>query len=267
MRKREELNCYVKKRYGMELHDFIKQKVEEESLYDYEIGHILNVSSRYVCKLRKALGIQKSNGFSRRFEDAYGPRAVEMFKKLVEDPDTSLADVGRYFGFSRQYAHEVCKTIYGSPYNKLLKKKRMGKRGRRRVFNRGSKMPQPLLEAIEKLKSLGLPVSVDKRQHCYMISANGYTLIFSHVSKPSLIAKRQCFHINNVKDLNEHFDFFLCSCKRERHNTYFIIPRNYMPKTNATLNPDDGLDESKYGRFKEAWNILAQKSDPSEASQ
>ena len=83
MKKREALNRYVKNHYGMELSEFIKQKVEGESLYDYEITHMLHVSSYYVCKLRKALGIQRSDGFSRRFEETYGPDAVERFKKCT----------------------------------------------------------------------------------------------------------------------------------------------------------------------------------------
>lgn len=267
MKKREALNCFVKNRYGMELSAFIKQKVEDEFRYDYEIGHLLHISSYYVCKLRKAFGIRRSDGFRRRFEESYGPNAVQRFKKLAEDPDTSLADVARYFGFSRQYAHEVCKKIYGHPYTKFLDKKRSGQRGRGLVFDGVSEIPQPLVEAVNKLKSLGLPVRIDKKKHCYMISANGYTMVFKYALKPFRGGRREYFHINNVRSSNTHFHFVLFFCKGEKKSAFFIIPRRYMPRTNSTLVLDGKSTRGKYSQFKNAWNILTQTADPGEVSQ
>lgn len=118
-----QMEAYVKERFGMNLREFIIEKIEEESLYDYEIARMLNVTPSFFGRLRSAIGIKRSNGFSRRFEKTYGRGSVETFKKLIEVPDNSLADVGSYFGFSRQNAWLVFKKIYGCSYSKTYKRK------------------------------------------------------------------------------------------------------------------------------------------------
>jgi hypothetical protein len=76
-------------------------EAEVENLHDYEIASSLNVCGASISKYRKSCGIKKANGFSRRFERTYGDGAVETFKKMVENPDNYLADVGRHFDFTK----------------------------------------------------------------------------------------------------------------------------------------------------------------------
>ena len=83
---KNRLESYVLDRFGMGLHQFVRQKVEDESLYDYEIAAILNVSTTSIRKLRNAFGIKRANGFSRRFEIIYGTGAVEKFKNMHINP-------------------------------------------------------------------------------------------------------------------------------------------------------------------------------------
>ena len=127
MTKRDLVETYVKEHFGMDLYDFIKYKAEEESFYDYEIASLLRVTPGLVRNLRNTFGIKRSNGFSRRFEGRYGKGAVERFKKIIEDPKNSLSDVARHFGFSRQYAWQVYRKIYGCPYTEAYKRKRVEK--------------------------------------------------------------------------------------------------------------------------------------------
>lgn len=141
---KRNLETYVKEHFGMDLYDFIKCKVEVESLYDYEIAHILNVEASRIGPLRKSLGIRRSNGFSRSFEGRYGKGAVDRFKKMIENPNNSLSDVARHFGFSRQYAWHVYKKIYGCPYTEAYKRKQFEKKRKRLPAMEGISASQAL---------------------------------------------------------------------------------------------------------------------------
>jgi len=116
---------YVEDHFGMGLSEFIKLKVEEESLHDYEIAKILNVQPADVGRLRRSFGIKKADGFQRRFERRHGLGAVETFKRMIENPDTSLSDVARHFGFSRQNAWQVYTKIFKRPYTQAHERKRL----------------------------------------------------------------------------------------------------------------------------------------------
>ena len=118
-----QLETYVKERFDMGLHEFMKGKVEKESLYDYEIAGILNVNVAQIGKLRSSLGIKRANGFARRFDLKYGAGALNTFKTMIENRDVSLSSLARHFGFSRQYASLVFKEIYGCQYRDIYKKK------------------------------------------------------------------------------------------------------------------------------------------------
>lgn len=117
------LETYTRKRFGMELSEFIKIKVQKENLYDYEIASALKVSSNRIGKLRKSFRIKKANTFSKRFECTYGTGSLQRFKEIIEDPENSLSDVARYFGFSRENARIVCHKIYGFPCTRIFKRK------------------------------------------------------------------------------------------------------------------------------------------------
>ncbi|RLF32358.1 MAG: hypothetical protein DRN08_06730 [Thermoplasmata archaeon] len=142
MSRKRDLEVCIKDSFGMDLYEFMKRKVESESLHDYEIANILNnadgklcaVAPRVIGQLRNELGIRRANGFSRRFEIIYGTGAIDTFKEMIEDVDSSLSDVGKYFGFSREYARQVYKKIYGCPYTEAHERKRAARRRRKRFF-------------------------------------------------------------------------------------------------------------------------------------
>lgn len=122
--KKRELEAYARRHFGLDLYGFLRQKVKNEALYDYEIAGILGVSRGRIGNLRRELSITKKEGFPARFERKHGKGSVARFKKLIEDPATSLADVGNRFGFSREYARQVYREIYGCPYTVAYRRKR-----------------------------------------------------------------------------------------------------------------------------------------------
>lgn len=258
--KRAELERDVKHRFGMGLDEFIKQKVELDTLHDHEISHILGVHKSRICKLRKDYGIKRANGFLRRFECTYGTGAVETFKKLIERPDTSLTDVGGHFGFSREYARHVYKKIYGRPYTEAYKRKRLLKQKKRVAEKRKtSKRAGALIKVEEKMKSLGLPYHVTYNGNSYTIFTNGYKVGFRISSTTTLINKREYFRINNAARSNEQDDFLVCLCRKRAKDVYFIIPSTAMPKALVSLMPESTPEQSKYAQFKEAWHLLDHK--------
>jgi len=108
----------------MDLHEFIKQKVQVDQLYDCEIASLLEVKDSRITRLRNAYGIKRATGFPRRFDRRYGEGAVEEFKKMIENPTSTLDDIGRHYGFSKEYARQVYKNIYGYAYTEAYKRKR-----------------------------------------------------------------------------------------------------------------------------------------------
>jgi hypothetical protein len=257
---RHELERGVKHRFGMGLYEFVKQKTEVDALHDHEIAHILGVHQSRICKLRKEYGIKRANGFLRRFERSYGPGAVEIFKALVESPNTSLADVGGHFGFTREYARHVYRKIYARPYTEAYRKKRLLQQRKRLAEKRNkSKRAGALIKVGERMKSLGLPHSINTNGNSYVISTNGYKLGFRISSTPTLINNREYFRINNAMWAKEHLDFVVCVCRKGAKDTYFIIPSAAMPKALVSLMPEATNGQSKYAQFKEAWHLLDHK--------
>ncbi len=249
------LEAYVKKRFNMGLYEFVKQKVEKENLYDYELAGMLNVDRAFVGKLRKVFIIEKAAKFPRRFERNYGAGAVERLIKIIENPDNTLVDVARHFGFSREYARQVYKKIYGYSYTEAFQNK-LQLRKRKILANRKKpKQLELLLKIKEKMKSFGLTLHLRIRKHSYEILTNGYKLLVRHALTTVTIGKKQYFHITTGASPAD-IDFIICLCRNNGESIHYVIPRHVMPKYGVYLFPEARPAESKYARFKEAWHLL-----------
>ncbi|NQU15465.1 MAG: helix-turn-helix domain-containing protein [Desulfobacteraceae bacterium] len=141
----------------MDLYEFIMQKVHVDELYDYEIASLLKVSDSMITNLRNAYDIKRPNGFTRRFDRRYGKGAVGRFKKMVENPNSTLGDIGRDFEFSREYARQAYKKIYGCAYTQAYKRKRLA-REKKGIAERAkrSKQPRGSTKADKTMKSMEL---------------------------------------------------------------------------------------------------------------
>ncbi|MBW2083370.1 MAG: hypothetical protein JRI39_09865 [Deltaproteobacteria bacterium] len=45
-------------------------------------------------------------------------------------------------------------------------------------------------------------------------------------------------------------------CEGKDRSTHYVIPHQFMPKRIVSLNPESIRSSTKYGRFKEAWDVL-----------
>ncbi len=157
MTSKTKLESYVEVQFGTDLYGFIKQKAQVDGLYDHEIASLLKVSHWMITNLRNAYRIKRIDGFPRRFDRRYGKGSVEKFKKMAENPDITLTEIGRHFGFSKEYARQVYQKIYGSAYTEALRIKRLIKKDK--GLSRGTKKPKQfgdLTQGNKKMKSMGL---------------------------------------------------------------------------------------------------------------
>jgi len=124
----DRLESHVAEMFNMSLREFIREKIEQDNLCDYEIAGTLNVSNATIGKLRRDYGLKRTNGFVRRFEKNYGKGSVKTFRRMIDNPHSTLTHVAEHFGFSRENARLVYRKIYGVPYTQAHKKKQALKR-------------------------------------------------------------------------------------------------------------------------------------------
>ncbi len=253
-----KIESRVKEQYGINLYEFIKQKVETEALHDYEIASCLGVSASSIGRFRRLYGIGKSDGFMRRFERTYGKGAIEMFKGIVSDTNNSLADVARHFQFSRENARRIYKKIYGHPYTETHRKKQSKRREERLAEKRwSSKRIGDLMSVKDRMSYMGVTSRIINAGRRHVVVTNGYKLALTVANTPVMIGNKHYFRFNNSKHTPKDLDFFICLCKNERENVHFIIPTEAMPpKCIVSLLPGATEEQSKYTQFREAWHLL-----------
>ncbi len=241
-----------------ELKELLKKQVQEEGLFDYEIAAQLRVHPTLVSRIRKSLGLSKNKRFVRRFEQKYGKGAVDTFRRMVKDPEKSLSDVARHFGFTREYARHVYSKIYGQPYSVEHKKKLLARRKKRiEEKSQASKRMRVLRRVREKMSSHGISTDVKRRGRASLILSNGCKVALKISSSPVTINQRQYFHFNNNGCSCPDCDFFICICMHENKETHYVIPAHAMPKTTLSiLHPSS--HNTKYAQYKEAWELLKQ---------
>ncbi len=254
----KRIESLADQQYGIALSEFIRQKVEVETLYDYEIASCLGVSVSSIGRFRRRYGIPKADAFSRRFERTHGKGAIETFKKIIGDKDKSLADVARHFQFSRENARRVYEKIYGYPYTKAHKEKLSEKRKKRLAGKRQKSIRLgELINIKDKMNSMGIDARITNSGRRYIMLTNGYRLALTVAASPVMVGKRQYFRFNNSKYTHRDFDFLICLCKSKREDVHFVIPNKAMPPgCIVSLSPHATGEQSKYTRFREAWHLL-----------
>ncbi len=253
-----EPECEVREAFCIDPYSFLKEKVEEEGLFDYEIASLLDVSSAWIGKLRKALGLNNSKKFLRRFELKYGKGAVRKFKEIIEKRENGLSDVARHFGFTREYARHVYKKIYGRPYT-LHYQKKLSERKRQREHQRlfRSKRMKNFIEIKERLASCGAAPRIIKRGRSYIMDVNGKKVAVKVSKRPIEINGKPYYHFTNVGCKMSDSDFFVCICADKSRKFHFVIPNKDMPKSTLSIKDPSDSGPGKYRRYLEAWNLIS----------
>jgi len=258
--KETELESYVKKSFNMTIKDFMKQRVEGDGLFDREIADILDVSVPTVRKLRKWYGIKRANPFFRQFERNYGPGAVRRFKGIIEDSSSSLADVGRQFGFTREYARQIYKKIYGVPYTETFKKKILLRRSKADLLKFSSSRLMHVKKIKDKITTMGLdPTIVVEAKSYVLMTNNNLSVAVLYTSKLRQIRNKKYFYVGAISKQRRGRDFFILSYVNNGDSGYYIIPNKYMPKEGTMIAISPNNTNGKYTRFKDAWHLLGNR--------
>lgn len=96
------------------IEQFIRGKVEIETLTDKQIASLVGVGTSTVSHWRNKFNIKPADKFKRKFKEKYGPNAIEEFQRMIINRAT-LQEIAGYFGFSREYARQVYNKLYGRP--------------------------------------------------------------------------------------------------------------------------------------------------------
>ncbi len=254
----KKLDPYVKAQYGLTLYEFMKEKIEAESLYLYEVAELLNLNVTKVSRLSKHFGIKNKNGFKKRFTVKYGTDAIQKFKTMIEDPEKSLAGVGRYFGFSREYARQVYKKIYGFAYTEIYREKLEEKEKQKPAPKKKSKL-YFLRKVMEKMISLGIDAYIFKEGTSYRIASKGFRVDVRISKKPLGVPGREYYRITYKKKYICNCDFVIFVCYTGKNQIHYIIPRKNLPKCGVVFFPKAGLYEYKYEKFREAWGLIKKR--------
>ncbi len=233
---------------------------------------------RYVSRKtdRKVYEAKKRERFFKRFEDDYGQGSVDEFKEIIEDPSSSLAEIGRYYGFSRENARLIYRKIYGFPYTQAYKKKLEARRKVRERLRQGGavklkrKRRLYIDKVMQKAESLGFSAMTRSTGNPNNILINGYKVNIKGAPRPIQVNKNGYFSISRTNLERKDCDFFICLCRSVGNDTYYVIPYDAMPKYGANMPVDKhGQGEkrssthrsSKYSQFKEAWDLITKSGE------
>ena len=105
------------------IEQFIREKIEMETLTDAQIARLLNVGASTVSHWRNKFNIRPDDKFKRKFKEKYGPDALACFDMMIRNRAT-LQEIASYFGFSREYARQVYSKLYHGAYRKHQRQRR-----------------------------------------------------------------------------------------------------------------------------------------------
>jgi hypothetical protein len=258
--KKTQLESFVKRSFHMTVRDFMKQKVERDGLTDTEISHILHIHWSTVGNLRRQFGLKKPHPFFRHFERSYGPGAVRRFKAIIEDPSTSLADVGRSFGFTRETARQIYQKIYGFPYTEAYRQKLLRRRSKPDSLKFSSRRLIHLKTVKDKLTTMGLdPTIVVQGNSHLLVTNNNLRVAVFYNSKLRQTGTKKYFAVKALHKQKQGCDVFILTYLDKGVRGYYIIPNRYMPRkgTLIAISADD--TNGKYTIFKDAWHLLVNR--------
>ena len=252
-----ELETYVNRSFHMTIKDLMIQRVQRDGLIDKEIANMLHVSIPTVRKLKRSYGIKKTDFSLKRFEERYGPGSVKRFKYIIEDSSSSLADVGRHFGFTRENARQIYKKIYRSPYTEAYKKKLLLRRLQTDALKFSSNRLMHLKNVKDKITNMGLdPKILIEAKARVLVTNNDLRVKVLHSSKLRHIGNKKYLYVSVLSKYKQDYDFFILSYLDKGDNGYYIIPNEHMPKEGTMIAVSSNNTVGKYKRFKDAWHLL-----------
>ena len=255
--KKMQLEAHEETSSNMRVKDFVGHMADVRLHGDGEIADMHNVTIPTDGKIRIREGAKTADSFVRRFEGRYGPDAVNRFRRIIEDASSSLADVGRHFGFTREYARRIYKRIYGFPYTQIHKKKILLRRLKADSRRFSSARLIYLRKAKDKLASMGLDpiIQIRSRSHS-LVTSNNRRVAVIRVSNVRKIGNKEYLQITKLSEQRQACDFFILCCFNNGVSACYVIPAEVMPRKGALMPVSSNDGNHKYSMFKDAWHLL-----------
>ena len=227
--------------------------------------------------LKKELEKHKRN----RLVEKYGSKIIDDFNMLGKNPAWTLITIGEKYGFTREYARQLCPTVLGDTYGNILKNKMVDykkdtgcpndPRHKFAEYERNGsncwKSAKTEKMFFDECVRRGFDIEVLCNSKID-IKINGYLVdvksCFSTLqpSKSNTTPYRR-FKISKTQI--KECDFLACYHGGEK--TFFIIPRKEFPSCLglyiSEVTTDYYNSKNRYWEYKDAWNLLGSSSQKS----
>ena len=214
--------------------------------------------------------------YRRRAIAKYGPDIINNLKAIKTKQYRTLTQVGEKYGFSREYARQLFKTLFGKDFGHYEKQKSVARKKdteslkcnndpRHKVANykpgnikNGAKAE---LLVFNKCKEMGFDVEVP----CDMVfdlKINGFNVDVKSAGKASTFGgKSTYFHFSTNPHQHDQCDFYVCYAMPK--DIFYVIPKIAMSPTGCFIRENNirhRVDyipaRIDYDQYKEAWHLL-----------
>ena len=239
------------------LEDFVRPTVDVRGSPDRDSADTYKVRLPTVSWRRKRYQRKSVGSPLGLFEQRYGPDAVKKFQSIIEDPCSSLADVGRQFGFTRENARQTYEKIYGFSHTVTHKRKILLRRLKADSLRFSSGRLLHLRRVKEKIATEGLAptILIEARSHLLVTNNNVRVAVVS-ASKLRRVKDKKYLQVTILSRQRRACDFLVLSYYNNGESMYYVIPGRVMPEKGTTIPVSSGDVKSKYSMYRDAWDLL-----------
>jgi len=228
--------------------------------------------------------------YRKKAVERYGPEIIEDLESLKTLQYWNLTEVGKKYGFTREYARQLFKRLFKKDYRYYEKEKSNKRKSdikmlscandpRYKVAEYNSdtirKSAEAELLVFNKCKGLGFNVKVPCKKVFDIIINNFNVDVKSttkEISPNKTLGAATYFHFGISPHQYDVCDFFICYAAPIK--TFYVIPKEdifsktglYVKATASKLGAQYVRGPGKYHKYKEAWFLLNQ-SPTTEATQ
>lgn len=221
--------------------------------------------------------------YRKRLIDKYGAEIIDDLKALKTRQYWTLTALGEKYSFSKEYARQIFKTIFGESYGKYGKEKTAKRRAdakmlecandpRHKVANyepgiRKSAAKSELL-VFNKCKELGFDVEIPC-DAVFDLKINNFNVDVKSTSKTTKVVPKhkqatasEYFHFGTEPSQHVQCDFYICHVIPK--DIFYIIPQNAMGPSgchiranNVRYRTDYIPKRLDYEQYRDAWGLLS----------
>lgn len=217
----------------------------------------------------------------KRLIERYGREIINDLKAVKTQQYWNLTEVGKKYGFSREYARRLFKKVFGKSVTKYEKAKTVKRTAeiksmncandpRHKMANYKGGHPKAGAKAellvFNKCKELGFDVEIPCNQ-VYDLKINGFNVDVKSSSREQKMLKKgqvgnrsSYYYFGTRPRQHAQCDFYVCHAIPI--DTFYIIPKQIMAPTGCHIRANNIRYRAyipkrvDYDQYKEAWHLL-----------